>query len=113
MADTRALDVEELCLEDLQPLQGHRFRISETDCGAGDDETELELVEVIDRQRTRPMDGKQCFSAVFRSVAGPERPSGTYRAKHERFEIPMLYLSRIRYSLDPKDRNAYYEMIFN
>ena len=113
MADTRALAVEELCFEHLQPLHGQRFHVNGTDYSVTEVPTEVELIEVVERGRTRPLDGKRCFSAVFRLVSGPERLSGSYRVQHERFEIPVLYLSRISYSLDPRDRNAYYELIFN
>jgi hypothetical protein len=113
MAEKRALALDDLCLDDLQPLLGHRFRIALAECSANEVGAEVELIDVVDCGRTRVMDGKQCFSAVFRLVSGPEWFSGSYRVLHEGFEIPLLYLSRIRYSLDPRDRNAYYELVFN
>ena len=115
MVSLRTVSIQQLSVDLFQPLLGQAFRVTETETnsGAEQSETQLELVEVLPLARTRPSDGKQCFSVVFRRTGGPGRPDGLYRVQHGDFEIPMLFLARISYSLDPGDAQSYYESIFN
>jgi hypothetical protein len=115
MVSVRTVTLQEISVDLFQPLLGQSFRVADTDTNAGGEqsETQLELVELLPLARTRPSDGKQCFSVVFRRTGGVERPDGLYRVQHADFEISMLFLARISYTLDPGDRQSYYESIFN
>ena len=113
MSTSVQISVNELSIEVLLPLVGQQFLATAFEAEANSGETILELVEVLPLQRWRPLDGKQCFSAVFRAVGGASLDPGLCRLRHHDFEIPLLSLPRISYSMNPEDKRAYHELILN
>ena len=113
MPNAPSVSLEQLSVELFQSLSGQRFQVNGVDSAGQFRTVELELIEVLPLSRWRPVDGRQCFSIVFRGIAGPDLEPGLHCVEHAEMHFPVLLLNRISYSDDPRDRQAYYESIFN
>jgi hypothetical protein len=108
--------VQEVCdltMDLFLGYQGQRFELSPADSRDVSAATQVELIEIAKGSRPPGKDGRQPFSLVFRRVAGPDLRPVLQNIAHGDFQARSIFLSRIQYSLDPGDTDAYYEAVFN
>ena len=64
--------------------------------------------------KRQPREGERPpFSLIFRRAGGGHLRPVLNDLVHDTFTARRLLVSQIQFSLDPTDRNAYYEIVFN
>ena len=113
LAQGMIYDVHDLTMGLFLRYQGQRFHLSAADTGDGNASILVELIEIAKGRRPPGKDGKQPFSLVFRRLAGPDMKPVLQNMAHSDFEARNIFVTRVQYSSDPSDTDAYYEAVFN
>ncbi len=106
-------EVHDLAMDLFLRYQGQQFQLSPAESSDGDAVIQADLIEITKGRRPPGEDGKQPFSLVFRSVAGPDMKPELQNVAHRDFSVRNIFFARVQYSLDPSDTSAYYEAVFN
>ena len=106
-------EVRDVTMDLFLGYHGHHFEFSPADIRDGAETIRAELVEITGGRRPPGDDRRQPFSLIFRHVAGPGMKPVLQNMAHRDFHVQNLFLSRVQYSFEPGDTNAYYEVVFN
>ena len=106
-------EIHDLTMDLFLRYRGQRFELSPSDSRDGNATIHVELIEVTKGRRPPGKDGRQPFTLIFHRLSGPDMKPVLQNVLHGDFHARNIFLTRVRYSPDPGETDAYYEAVFN